>query len=100
MFRDRKSKFRPITLEKKGKLDPMFMFMIMNHVSCTKELSRVHDDFNLPLPPPILVNLGVERDGPGDEINPSNDIADDVQRLVVGDGNQDKGILGAEEVDE
>ena len=60
----------------------------------------VHDDFHLPLPPPILVNLGVERDGPGDEINPANDIADDVQRLEVGDGYQDEGILGAEEVDE
>ena len=60
----------------------------------------VNNHFHLPFPPPIVVNLRVERDGPSNEIDPSNDVADDVQRLVIGDGDQDEGILSAEEVDE
>ena len=33
------------------------------------------------LPPPVLVDLGVEGDGPGDEVDPAEDVADHVQGL-------------------
>ena len=74
-----------------------------NHALKTRNLIqwsyRVHEDFHfLPFPPPILVNLRVERDGPSNEIDPSNNVAKDVQGLVIGDGYQDEGILSAEDV--
>lgn len=37
----------------------------------------------LPLPLPIEVNLGIETDGPGGKVNPTNHLADDVQRLTL-----------------
>ena len=48
------------------------------------------------LPPPVLVDLRVEGDGPGDEVDPPDDVAEDVQGLVVGDGREDEGVSGAE----
>ena len=50
-----------------------------------------------PLPPPVLVDLWVERDGPGDEVDPTDDVADDVEGLVLRHGHEDEGVSSAEE---
>ena len=50
----------------------------------------------LPFPPPVLVDLRVEGDGPGDEVDPPDDVAEDVQGLVVRDRREDEGVSGAE----
>ena len=43
-----------------------------------------------------LVNLRVEGDGPSDEVDPPEDVADNVQRLRDGDGGQDEGVLSVD----
>ena len=45
------------------------------------------------LPPPVLVDLRVEGDGPGDEVDPAEDVADHVQGLGDGHSGQDEGTL-------
>ena len=48
------------------------------------------------LPPPVLVDLRVEGDGPGDEVDPSKNITEDVQGLGDGHSGQDEGTLGVD----
>lgn len=56
------------------------------------ETAEIVVNNNSPFPLPIFIDLGVETDGPCEEVDPSHDVTDHVEDVVVVDGDSDECI--------